>query len=623
MTGRVWISWLVVLLGAGMMPALAAAELPGDLQWETEGKLELIGSPKAVKGGTLRVTMSTFPLTLRHVGPDANTVLYMPILYNNWSMTTLHPNSRKPVSLLATHWALGKDGKSVYYKIDPKARWSDGKPVTAKDWVFALKFMRSKNINAPWYNTYYTDQIDKVVVYDDHTLSIHLPKKKPDLLMFADFSPLPTHFYGGNVTKSFVKKYNWKVEPNTGPYVIDNKKIRKGRSVTFVRKKDWWAKDRSFFQHRFNVDKILFKVVREKTVSWAHFKKGDLDFFDLSDPAYWHDKSKTEVFEKGWVDRMWFYNDRPRSCFGIWLNTKSDMFKDKKLREGVLHSMNMGKVIKVILRNEASRMESCTQGYGDYTDTSIAARRYDPGKAKKIFAAAGFKKRDADGYLVNEKGKRMGFSLLYAYDGHKDKLVVLVEEAKKVGLEMKLELKDWSAMVKQTNANKHEAGFSGFGARDSGIPQFWGIFHKVNAGKPNTNNHANLADDALSKMIDDYRSATDKNARVSLAHKIQRRIHENAVFVPTWVRPWFRTAYWRWWRHPEMPATRYSRSPFDMFDPSTGGLFWFDKKMRKETLAAKKSGKKLKPVIIKNETYRRKSAAKSTGTATPVTGKGA
>ena len=126
MTGRVWISWLVVLLGAGMMPALAAAELPGDLQWETEGKLELIGSPKAVKGGTLRVTMSTFPLTLRHVGPDANTVLYMPILYNNWSMTTLHPNSRKPVSLLATHWALGKDGKSVYYKIDPKARWSDG-----------------------------------------------------------------------------------------------------------------------------------------------------------------------------------------------------------------------------------------------------------------------------------------------------------------------------------------------------------------------------------------------------------------------------------------------------------------------------------------------------------------
>lgn len=583
---------------------LLGAELPKDLKWETQGDVPLLASPEANKGGTVRLPLSTFPLTLRHVGPDANTVLYMSINANRWSLVGFHPNTKQPIALLATSWAKAKDGRSVYYKLNPKARWSDGKQVTAKDYSFILKFYRSKNIKAPWYNTFYTEQIETIEVFDDFTIRVVLPKKKPNILYSTNLAPLPSHFYGDDVPKDFVMRYNWKVEPNTGPYIIDEKKVKKGRSVTWVRKKNWWAKDMSYFKHRYNVDKILFKVIRDQTVQWEHFKKGKLDFFSLSDPIYWHDKSKTEVFEKGYAEKIWFYNDRPQSCFGIWMNTSAPLFKDVRIRKAVAYATNYKKVIETILRGEHERLESCTDGYGEYSNKNIKARPFDLAKANKLLDEAGFSKRGPDGIRVNAKGAKMEFKLLYSYDGHKDKLVPLVEEMRKAGINMILDMKDWSATIKQMNGNKHQANYSGFGTREFGIPTFWSIFHGDNANKPNTNNNANLDDAQLSKEISAYRDSSDEKERIKLSHSIQQRIHDQSVLIPATKIPWFRFGYWRWWKLPKTPATKLSVSPFALFDAGRGGLFWLDEKVKEETLKAKDQGKSFPPVLKVDETYR-------------------
>ena len=51
---------------------------------------------------------------------------------------------------MATHWAVQPDQKTIYFKLDPDARWSDGKPITADDYVFTLEMMRSKFIVDPF-----------------------------------------------------------------------------------------------------------------------------------------------------------------------------------------------------------------------------------------------------------------------------------------------------------------------------------------------------------------------------------------------------------------------------------------------------------------------------------------
>ena len=170
---------------------VAAPELPGDIEWLTNDSDPVYSAPEATKGGTFRSSLQSFPLTLRLVGPDSNSAFAGVMRSLQLSLIETHPNTENIIPSLATHWAYGKDKKTMYFKLNPKARWSDGNPVTADDFAYTLEFMRSKYIVAPWYNDYYTREIEKVTVYDDHTLAVTATKAKPDLYMTVALGPTP------------------------------------------------------------------------------------------------------------------------------------------------------------------------------------------------------------------------------------------------------------------------------------------------------------------------------------------------------------------------------------------------------------------------------------------------
>ena len=156
---------------------LKAQELPGDLKWLTNETDPVYASSDATKGGTFKTGLLSFPLTFRVVGPDANSGFRSAILGNQLSLIGIHPNTENIIPELATHWAFGKDKKTMYFKLNKNARWSDGHPVTAHDFTYTLEFMRSKHIIAPWYNDYYTREIDKVTIFDDHTIAVSATKR--------------------------------------------------------------------------------------------------------------------------------------------------------------------------------------------------------------------------------------------------------------------------------------------------------------------------------------------------------------------------------------------------------------------------------------------------------------
>jgi microcin C transport system substrate-binding protein len=173
-------------------------------------------------------------MTFRTVGPDSNGNFRSAILDNDLSLINIHPNTLNIIPELATHWAFGKDKKTMYFKLNPNARWSDGKPVSASDYVFTLEFMRSPHIVAPWYNDYFTQEIDRVIVFDEYTIAVVGTKAEPDLHLKLGINPTPRHYYG-TLGPDFVARYNWKVIPNTGPYLIDD--FQTGKYIRFKRKK--------------------------------------------------------------------------------------------------------------------------------------------------------------------------------------------------------------------------------------------------------------------------------------------------------------------------------------------------------------------------------------------------
>ncbi len=584
-----------------------SATLPADLKWESNDTDPVYADPEAKRGGTFRDFMSSFPLTLRKYGPDSNGGFAAYVRETNLPLLSTHPVTRNPIPMLANQWAFGADNKTLYFRINPKARWSDGQPVTADDWVFTLKMMRSKEINDPWYNNYYSTQISEVTKFDDHTLAITsgTEKSREDLLEALPFTPEPSHAI--KLTANWVKEYNWKVLPVTGPYQIGE--LKKGKSVTFDRVKDWWGNDERYFQHRFNPDRIEIKVLRDQNIAWQHFLRGELDTFPLVMPNWWHDKSKTAEFKKGYIERLWFYNQTPQPPMGLYLNTADPLLSNLDVRLGIQHALALDKMIATLLRGDYQRLNTYGSGQGDFTNTDLKARPFDPALAREFFAKAGFTKTGPDGILRNDKDQPLSLSITYTTAEHAQRLTLLREEAKKAGLNLELNLMDASAGFKSMLEKKHQSAWMAWsGGR---YPAYWEHFHRVNANKPQTNNIMNIDDDRISALVEQYDKAFDFGKKADLSRQIQQRLYELASFVPAYQVPYTRAGAWRWVRLPKVPATPQSDLLYWPLDGSNsgysfGGLLWIDEAAKAQTRAAIKGGQTFPPVTITDTTYQQK-----------------
>ena len=596
------------------LPPIAVAEgdglpdeLPSDLEWRTNDSDPEFASPDAIQGGTFRTTMSTFPLTLRLVGPDSNGSFTGYLRYNNFGPVSFHPHTRRAIPAIATHWAFGSDGRSIYYRINPKARWSDGEPVTSDDFIFAVQFMRSEQIVAPWYNNYYTDRIRDVKAYDEYTYGVQGADAKPmdEMHYNYGFSPKPRHFHV--MSNKWVEQYNWSPDPTTGPYHVGE--VSKGKYIDLDRTENWWANDERFYRNRFNPARIRIKVIRDVNTAWQHFLKAELDTFGLVLPDFWHDKAQGEEFDNGYIRKFWLYNQLPQPSTGMFMNTNEPMLSERDVRYGIAHALNFERVINTILRGDYERLPTFQLGFGDYDNNTIKPRTYDLDKAAEYFERAGFTERDDAGILVRD-GQRLSFIVSYGQSHHTDRLVILKEEAKKAGLELELQLLDGSAAFKKQQEKKHQISWGGWASQGLS-PRYWEHFHSDNAKRTQTNNITAWADPAMDELIMQFRGSSDRAERIELAHVLEQMVHDSGVMVPSFQVPYTREAAWRWVRVPNHIGTPTSGSIFNTQANSagifsSGGLLWIDSEIKEETLEAKRNGDSFGAETIIQNDYRTK-----------------
>lgn len=577
-------------------PTYAESELPDGLEWLTNNEDPVFADPNAKQGGIFREYIPSFPLTLRTVGPDSNSGIRDYLLANQLSLVDIHPNTKNYIPALATHWAYGDDNRTVYFRLNRDARWSDGKPITADDYMFTLDFMRSEYIVAPFYNNYFTSEIVSVNKYDDYTISVTggTAKPKEDLLLYYAISPTPRHFH--KLDENWVMDYNWLTAPNSGPYQVS--KVDKGKDVEFTRDRDWWGNDLKYYRNRFNVDKVRLTVIRDPETAYRYFLRGELDTAILTFPNYWHDKTGDDVYRDGYVQKIWFYNDLPQPNAGIFLNMDVDIFNDRNVRYGIAHSIDVQMMIDTVLRGDYERLHAYHTGYGEYTNTNIHAREFDLDRADEYFSAAGWDERGPDGIRVKD-GKRMVVVLAYSTQLHTDRLVVLREEAKKAGLDLQLNLLDSATYYKNVIEKKHQAAWLSWSINLR--PSYWQHFHSDNAHKPQTNNVTNTDDPEMDRLIEEYDDSDNADERAALARQLDMKIHEIGAYIPTYYVPYVRHAYWRWMKLPDGYGTRLSDT---LFDPMGLSLFWIDEEEKQLTLDAMKSGKTFEPVTIVDDTYK-------------------
>jgi microcin C transport system substrate-binding protein len=601
----------------------SVSDIPSDLKWQDGSEEEEFSSANAKKGGTWEVFMRDFPRTLRTIGPDANGAFRSYLLdYNVISLTHAHPNSDRYYPGLAKSWAVGEDGKTVYFKVDPEARYSDGEKVKVSDFFFFFYFMRSKHIQAPWYNDFYgKDKFQKVTLYDEKTLSITFYKAKPDIVERVSIRAKPEHFYG-ELDGEFLSKYQWNPEPTTGAYVALSENVDKGKSITLTRQKDWWADQKRFFRYRFNPDKIKVSVVRDYNKAFEIFLKGGVDMFGLAKTEFWYDKlpDNHELVSNGYLSKVTFFNQTPPPSYALRINSQKPPFDDLNIRIGFHHAMNFDMVLDKIFRGDFVRMTTVADGYGERSHPTLKARRFSVEKALQFFAKAGFSKRGGDGILMNDSGDRLSVELLTGYRHFEDVLVVLKEQAKKAGLEIKLKVLEPTAAWKAANEKNHQVVFSAFNSFVELFPRFWEPYHSDNAyqepgdskfqedgslkpglsTKVSTNNFTQTAVREIDHLINQYREEEDLDRITKMAHQLSQMIHDHAVWVPAWKKPWLRIGHWNWVKFPGDWGPKESRD-YEEFQ-----VFWIDQPAKGKILQAMEKGEPVsdKPTIRIYDKYK-------------------
>lgn len=570
-------------------------DIPNNLNWQDGMDQPEIGDPRAVKGGTFNYFTPTFPPTLRRTGPKTNHS-FRSRIYDDIEipLVNIHPITKQFIPGIAKRWALGPDKRTVFYEIDERATYSDDSPIVATDFMWGVYIRCSDYVVEPFFKQYLREQIANITVYSDRLLSISLPEPKPLMPFYAFVFPAPQQFYA-EYGPDYTERYQWRPEPTSGAYHIKPEDLKKGISLTLSRKKDWWAKDHKFYKNAYNPDRIKYALIRNQSKAFEMFLAGELDYFLIVNTDLWYRKSEVDAAFNGYLHRYTFYNQYPRPPWGLHLNVARPLLDNLDVRIGIQHACNWQRVIDNVFQSDYSRLNNFSEGFGAFTNPDITAREYSIQKAREAFARAGFDQRGPDGILRRSDGTRLSISVTFSAVPPRSTIMeILREEAKRVGLDLRLDGLEPSVAFKKSSDKQHDSVLTAW-ATTPPFPRYYQFFHTDNAltpeglPKPDTNNINSFSDPRMDAISELMRRTGDLEVLRQACFEGQQIIHDQAIFVPGYVTDFVRCGAWRWIEWPDTDTMPFC--PPSIYEPLDSYLFWIDQDKEKETRKAMREGK--------------------------------
>ena len=555
---------LIVLLSFALCFLSFSAELPKDIKWETNMTDPPIGDPKALKGGTLFYYLDDYPLTFRLMGPNSNDYFaaWNRAYTMDFKLVWLHPTTDNFIPWMATHWSVQPDQQTVYFKLVHEARWSDGVPITADDYVFCWEMMQSPHIVDPFYNNYVKEYLKSVEKIDDYTLKI--VGQRPSWRPLYDYSlwPMPRHAI--KLGPDWVKEANNTFQIAPGPYVVTE--AVPGQRVVFTRIKNWWGDKMRYMQGMYNVDKIVLKIIPEER-ALDYFKKGEISVYDVRSARIWAGEMNFDALKNGWAHRKRVFLRVPAGIGGLQMNLSAPIFQNKDFRKAMQYLFPFELVNSKIMYNSYYRQVSTFEGT-EYTNPNLKPYGFNPQKAREYLVKAGFDKRGPDGILVNAKGERASFTLTFGEKTLEPHLTVVQEVYKKAGVEMNLKLLDGATAFNRALERKYEMIVTSWTADIYPDPKQY--FHSKFKGVTNNNDIWGYGTPETDKLIETYMYDFNKQKRLQAMFKLDEIIQDEAFYIPFWDAPYLRVLYWDYLCWPEYFFPKRAQYFFEY------QVFWID-----------------------------------------------
>ncbi len=464
----------------------------------------------------------------------------------------------------------GKHKGLLKYSLELRkdAKWDNGMPITAKDYIFSVKILldpmldihpairnQFKSIrdivldkNNPQRFDVYTvndymlskELVTNMELYPEYFYdSLHVLRKY-DYPYFLNSNKIAKLLEETQGSKQFAKKINGTYFmrehiSNIGPYKL--LKWEANRYLSLGKKENWWGEKYSRMNTylKNNPDKIIFKIIPDKTTALAELKNDNIDL--LSDvPGIDFKRLKEDTLYNKKLD---FYSPLALKYSVIIINNRNKILKDKRVRKALAHLTDVDFIIKTYGTGEEKRLTGPIHLSKQYYDKSLTHINYNVHKAKDLLSEAGWK--DSDGNGVLDKiidGKKTEFDISFKIIGRKiEKNVALLlkENAKKAGINIEIINKTRKEYRNDRRNFKFDLLLSNI-SKDLVDYDPYPRWHSdnINPGKSNlTGFHTDECDLIIEKII---RSKNQKEKK-DLYKKFQEIIYENQpaifLYVPT------------------------------------------------------------------------------------------
>ena len=539
--------------------------------WETNTEFDLIGDPRAVKGGAIREDVTDFPGTLRVYGPDTTTFNHFvhDLVYDH--LLGMHPTTQEFTPALATHWQVSDDLSLYRFRLNPNARFSDGTSVTAEDVVASWDLIMDPNTQEPNFRSIY-ERYERPVAESRYIVSVR--SKDPSWRNLADLTGLwimPAQVIRTLEEGTYLRDYNFTLMPGSGPYMISEQDVDRGNRITIRRRSDYWAEGYRANVGLYNFDEITSIVVRDRNLAFEMTKRGDLDLYTVNRAQMWVQELEFEQIQRGWMQKRKIFTQEPQGVQMLAFNTREAPFDNLRVRQAMTLLFNREQLIEKLFFDQYLPQNSIFAG-SVYENTDNPRNKYNPQRASELLSEAGYTERNDQGVLLRN-GQPLSVELIYGQQTSETFLTIFQEDLRRVGISLNLRFLTYATLIKLLDERQFQLVSIAFSASKP-FPMPRSMYHSSQADQQASNNLSGFKNERADEIIEAYDVEGDLDTRIELMRELDGIVANSYIYMMEWYAPYHRFAYWDKYGHPENYLSRIGMGASGYYDPFM--MWWLD-----------------------------------------------
>ncbi len=424
------------------------------------------------------------------------------------TLVTFPDESTQVVPGLAESWTISKDGLQYTFKLRRGIAFHDGTPLNAEAVKFSIE--RQINPNHPAYKlgkypfaNYFFGNVKAVEVLSDERVAFLLNEPR------ASFLAVLTSGAASIVSPTAVMKWgpDYPSHPvGTGPFRFAS--WDRGQRVVLEKNPGYW-------KYPVKVERVIYRPIVEDQARLTELLTGGLDLI-VGVPA-----DNVAPLEKN--PKITLLKQVGAHVWYLGMNNQKKPFDDKRVRQALNYAVNKDAIVNDVLKGTGSPSKGPVLPGTWGADGALKAYPYDPDRAKKLLAEAGYPNGFTTTLWVPESGSGMQAPVAMS--------TVMQSNLKAVGVNVSLQTMEWGAYLAKLRSKEQELfALSWMAGTEDPDMVMYPLLHSSQWTPvgPNRALYKNARFDAL---LTQARVTTDQAKRVQLYKEAQRILIDDAPWV--------------------------------------------------------------------------------------------